>query len=139
MDRTLYAVKDNSLIKTKALPNGANTIYTDGIDLGSLSGRGARLADFELIIDAPALVVGDLADAATMKYTVETDDDSAFGSVTTLFADILVQTGAGGAGAAAASKRLRLPSNCERYVRIKAVNSGAGDASDKSVTMSLVF
>jgi hypothetical protein len=129
---------DVELTVTKALPNGAATIYTDGIDLGK-SANGLHLAECELEISAPALVVGDLADAATMKYSVEMDTDSAFGSITALFADILTQTGAGGAGAAAATKRVRLPSDVERYIRVKAVNSGAGDASDKSVTAKLLF
>lgn len=139
MDRTLPNVRDASLIKTTALPNGANTIYTDGIDLGALSGRGIRDGFCELLIEAPALVVGDLADAATMKYSIQMDDDSAFGSATVVAPDVIVQTGAGGAGAAAASYRWRIPSNCERYIRVRAVNSGAGNASDKSVTMSLLF
>jgi hypothetical protein len=132
-------VRDANLKQTKALPNGANTIYTDAFDLGAQSGKQACLAQCELLISAPALVVGDLADAATMKYGVQCDNDAAFGSPKTLALEALVQTGAGGAGAAAAKARFRLPSDCERYVRISAVNSGAGDASDKSVTVELLF
>ena len=132
------SVQDAQLTKTKALPNGAATIYTDGIDLG-VSANGRHLAQCELEISAPALATADLGDAATMKYSVEMDTDSAFGSATALFTDVLTQTGAGGAGAAAATKRVRLPSDVERYVRVKAVNSAAGDASDKSVTAKLLF
>jgi len=134
-----YARKDATLVKTKALPNGAATIKTDGIDLGALSQNGARLAEIEFEISAPALATADLPDTKTIKYSVETDDDSAFGSATVVMTDVLVQTGAGGAGAGAATKRFRLPTDSERYVRISAVNSGTGDASDKSVTFSPVF
>jgi hypothetical protein len=74
-----------------------------------------------------------------MKYGVQCDSDSAFGSPKTLALEALVQTGAGGAGAAAATARFRLPTDCERYVRVSAVNSAAGDASDKSVTAELLF
>lgn len=133
-----FGVKDASLSVTKALPNGANTIYTDGIDLGHGS-KGDFLANCELLIEAPLLVVGDLANAATMKYSIQHDTDSAFGSAVTLLPDVLTQTGAGGVGAAAATKRVRLPSDVNRYVRVMAVNSGAGDASDKSVTVGLRF
>jgi hypothetical protein len=132
-------VRDTELKKTKALPNGAATIYTDGIDLGAITARGALLAQCELLISAPALVVGDLADTKTMKYDVQCDADSAFGSARTLALAVITQTGAGGAGAAAATARFRLPSDCERYLRVAATNDAAGDASDKSVTVELLF
>lgn len=133
-------VRDASHVVTKALPNGAADIYTDGIDLG-----GSAQAQFagghacELLIEAPALATADLGDAATMKYEVQHDTDSAFGTAKSLYGVVLTQTGAGGAGAAAASKRVALPTDVKRYVRVKATNSAAGDASDKSVTVSLVF
>jgi len=50
---------------------------------------------------------------------------------------VLVQTGAGGAGAAAATARFAIPSDCERYVRVTATNSGTGDASGASMTVNL--
>lgn len=134
-------VRDASLQVTKALPNGAADIYTDGIDLG-----GSSRAQFdgghraELLIEAPALATADLGDGATMKYEVQHDTDSAFGTAESLYGTPnLTQTGAGGAGAAAATKRVALPTDVKRYVRVKATNSAAGDASDKSVTVSLVF
>jgi len=139
MDRAQALVKDASFVKTKALPAEAAAVYSDGLDLGALSSRGVRLVDCELLIQAPALAVADLADAATMTYAVQMDNDSAFGSPTTILPSVIVQTGAGGAGAAAASIRLRLPSNCERYVRVSATNSAAGEARDKSMTVSLLF
>ncbi|MCL4193983.1 MAG: hypothetical protein KJZ87_19755 [Thermoguttaceae bacterium] len=139
MERTGFNVKDASLVRSVALPNGANTVYSDGIDLGALSGRGARLYEAELLIEAPALVTADLGDGATMKYSIQTDDDAAFGSPTVVAADVIVQTGAGGAGAAAQTYRWRIPTGCERHVRVRAVNSAAGDASDKSMTVSLCF
>lgn len=133
-----FAVGDAQLVVTKALPNGAASVTTDGFDLGHGT-TGDFLANCELVISAPALVVGDLADAATMTYIVQHDTDAAFGTVATLIDNALVQTGAGGAGAAAATATIRLPSTTKRHVRVKATNSGAGDASDKSVTVSLKF
>jgi hypothetical protein len=131
-------IRDALLTATKALPNGAATIYTDGIDLGH-GANGDHLATCELYIEAPALVVGDLANGETVKYSIQHDTGSAFGSATSVEDDVLTQTGAGGAGAVAATKRFRLPVDVKRYVRVKAVNSGAGDASDKSVTVSLLM
>ena len=129
--------RDVALKVTKALPNGAATIITDGIDLGH-STNGQPPANVELLIEAPALVVGDLGNADTMKYEVFHDTVSTFGSEVSLYGVVLTQTGAGGAGAAAASKRVALPSDVGRYIRVKATNSAAGDASDKSVSVSLL-
>lgn len=129
-------LRDAALQVTKALPADASTIYTDGIDLEH-DATGVHVADCELLIEAPALVVADLADGATMTYDVEHSDDNA--TFTDLANGVLVQTGAGGAGAAEAEARMRLPSTVKRYIRVVATNSGTGDASDKSLTAGLVF
>jgi hypothetical protein len=138
MSKKQRMLRDAALQVTKALPGGAATIYTDGIDLEHDT-SGVFVADCELLIEAPALATADLADGATMKYDVEHADESDFSDVEDLADSVLVQTGAGGAGAAAAEARFRLPSTVKRYVRVAATNSAAGDASDKSVTAGLVF
>jgi hypothetical protein len=129
--------KDQGLQVTKALPNGATTIYTAGIDLG-VGTSGSVPAHAELLIEAPLLAFADLGDAATMKYEVQHDTDSAFGTAVSLYGTVLTQTGAGGVGAAAATKRVRLPSDCSRYIRVAATNSAGGDASDKTLTVTLL-
>jgi len=52
---------------------------------------------------------------------------------------VIVQLGAGGAGAAAATFTARLPVDVKRYVRVKAVGSVAGDASAASLTFEVLF
>jgi hypothetical protein len=133
-----YRNQDAQLIQTKALPNGAAAVNSDAFDL-ELTSRSHFTAECELTISAPLLAVGELANAATMKYDVECDSDAAFGSPRVLAKEVLVQTGAGGVGAAAATARFRLPSDVERYLRVKATNSGAGNASAKSLTVALGF
>jgi hypothetical protein len=135
-----YALKDADagMVKTAALPNGAATTQIAGIDLG-IGSKGDCGGNFELQIEAPALATADLGDGATMKYDVYHDTASNFGSEALLMRDVVVQTGAGGAGAAAQTVRIRLPMDVNRYVRVKATNSAAGDASDKSMTVRLVF
>ncbi len=129
-------LRDAELQVTKALPNGAATVNSGSIDLEH-STNGVHVADCELLIEAPALATADLPDTKTMTYDVEhSDDDSSWSDLAN---GVLVQTGADGAGAAAATARVRLPSTVKRYVRAVATNSGAGDASDKSVTAGLVF
>ncbi len=135
-----FALKDAdaAVNKTKALPNGAAAINSDGIDLGHTA-KGHFLASCELLVSAPVLTTGELPDAQTMTYVVEHDTASDFASAATLLDNVIVQTGAGGAGAAAKTAQLRLPATVNQFVRVKATNSGAGDASGKSLTMQLVF
>ena len=132
-----FLVKDKLLSVTKALPNGAATIATDGIDLG-LSPKADSHLPIELLIDAPAMATAAMADAKTMKYEVYHDTDSAFGSEASLYGIVLTQTGAGGAGCAAAQKRIALPIDCKRYIRVKATGSTTGDATGSNVVASIV-
>jgi len=129
--------KDTELKRTKALPNGAASTTCDAFDLGHGS-HGDFLADAELKISAPAVVVGDLANGDTLKYDVIHSDNADLSSSSALIAAAITQTGAGGAGAAAATYVCRLPVDVKRYVGVKCTNSGSGDASDKSMTVELL-
>lgn len=129
-------VRDTALKQTKALPNGAAATVIDGFDLG-LTSRADFRADVELLLTAPALATGVMGDGKTMIYTVETDSDSAYGSPTVV-GTILTQTGAGGAGAAAATSRFKFPTNIERYVRVKATGSTTGNCSSSSMTVEIL-
>lgn len=135
-----FAVKDSQLVLTKALSNGAGNTATDPIDLGhnaALLGR--NLADMEILIEMPALTTTELPDTNTYIMSIETDDNAGFSSAKILHANVQQQTGAGGAGAAALSTRVRLPTDCERYVRVKGTKTGTGNVSAKNMTVSLLF
>ncbi len=135
-----HQLADAQLSKSIALPNGAASVVTAAIDLEAQVGSNtAFLAACELKLTAPVLTTAELPDTKTMTYIVETDNDVAFGSLKTLHPSLLVQTGAGAAGDAAATARMRLPSDVERYVRIKATNSGLGDATGKTASLQLLF
>lgn len=132
------SVKDENLSETVALAADDSPVGGSGFDLEN-SENGEFAAHCEILIEAPALTTGQLADGSTMTYSVYHDTDSAFGTEVLLADAVLVQTGAGGAGAAAATARLKLPSDVSRYVRVKAVNSVSQDASAASFVASLVF
>jgi len=123
---------------TRALPTGASAVTGTAIDMGNPAGNDF-LAECELLLSAPALAVGELANASTMTYDIVQSVNSDMSSPTTLLAGVLVQTGAGGVGAAATTKRIALPSNVSRYIAPKATNSAAADASAKSVTLEVLF
>lgn len=135
---TVLGLRDKTLTLTAALPNGAASTTTAAIDLESVSPNSDFLADVEFELTVPALTVSQLADTQTITYIVETSATSGFGSITTLIASLAVSTGTGGAGDAAVSRRFRLPSNCQRYVRIKATKTGASNASTASMTFALL-
>lgn len=133
-----FRVEDKQLQRTLALPNGANTTNGTGFDLehGALGGF---FADAEIVINAPALTTGELGDTQTITYSLRHSDAADFSGDSELLGNLIVQTGAGGAGAAAAEKRVRLPSNVKRYVRARAVKTGASNASTANATTKMVF
>jgi hypothetical protein len=131
-----YAIQDAATNITKALPAAASTAAnSDGIDTGKGT-TGRQLADIEFLLSAPAVTTTMVPDTKTITYKIQHDNDSAFGSPTTLFDAVIVQTGAGGAGAAAATYRFRLPSTAERYIRAVAT-TGADTTDSSAVSMTL--
>jgi len=127
-------IKDFNLTVTTALPAAAANADSDSIDMGSAGS--AALESIELEISIPA--TPDLTDDDTITLTVQDSaDDSTFATVTEL--EPLVVTGAGGAGAAAASIKYRLPSSTRRYINVNAaVLTGGGDNTDVSYTWRLL-
>jgi hypothetical protein len=74
-----------------------------------------------------------------MKYSILMDSVNPIdGSSTVLYLDLITQTGAGGAGAAGATKRFKLPSDALRIIGFRAVNSAAGNASAASATLEVL-
>lgn len=130
-------VKDVLLKQTRALPASTSAVASSALDL-ELSAKSDHVAHCEVVVSAPALSTAQLPDTKVMVYTLETDDNSGFSSATTV-ATLGTQTGAGGAGAAAAEYRAKLPTNCERYLRLKVTPSasGTGDASAATATMEI--
>lgn len=137
-----FLLGDAVLKATKTLPGAASTtVNSAGLDLEEGT-RGDFLANAEILISAPALTTTILPDTRTMTYSLYHDTDSAFGTETLVYGSTgqILQTGAGGAGAAAATFRGRLPTNVKRYIRLK-ITSGASttDGSATSATLQLLF
>jgi hypothetical protein len=135
-----YNVRDTLLKQTVALPATATNAVLAAFDLGELSTRDDFVAQCELLITAPALTTTQLPDASTATYSVEMSTDN-FVTNTVIVADkVLVQTGAGGAGAAAATARFRLPTQVSRYARVKVTLAGSpGTCVAATLTGELLF
>lgn len=132
-----YTAKDAALSLTRALPNGAATVTSTSLDTRNGT-RGDFTAPAELLIEAPAVTTAMNADAATIRYDVIGSTAADLSNPVTLATGVLTQTGAGGAGSAAAKARFGIPSNTPRYLGLSIVKSGAGNASTVSATASLV-
>jgi hypothetical protein len=136
---TGFLMADAKLSVTRLLPAAASaTVNSLGIDLETGT-RSDFVAATEVLVSAPALSTTIAPDTRTMTYRIQHDTDSAFGTAATLVDNLIVQTGAGGVGAAAATARFKLPTNVKRYIRLQIV-SGASttDASALSATMQLL-
>ena len=71
-----------------------------------------------------------------IAYSISQSDNADLSSPTVLYSSVIVQTGAGGAGAAAATYTCRLPVDVKRYVGVRIV-SGASTADASSVSATL--
>lgn len=72
----------------------------------------------EIEISVPALTTTIVPDTRTVTLIIETSTVVGFGTIDQTICSE-VATGAGGVGISATAKRVRLPSNCARYVRGK--------------------
>ncbi|MBK8037688.1 MAG: hypothetical protein IPK22_11215 [Verrucomicrobiaceae bacterium] len=126
---------DANLVKTKALPAAAAANFSTSIDLGQTTlGPAADAIEVEISIPATPALVDDKTITLTLK---DSADDSTFTAIPSIAT--LVQTGASSAGAAAASRRFKLPPSCRRYIRLDAaVLTAGGDNTGVSYTLKVI-
>jgi hypothetical protein len=134
------SVVDASLKQTLALPASASSTVTvaAGFDTEA-SSRDDFLALCELLFTAPTLNTTILPDTKTMTYNLIASASANMGSPTIVDV-LLIQTGAGGVGAAGSSRRFRLPTNIGtigRYVGLQIV-SGALTTNASATSATLV-
>ncbi|MFV0446644.1 MAG: hypothetical protein ACK5Q5_23990 [Planctomycetaceae bacterium] len=127
---------DASLRRTCGLPALAGTTYSNPVDL-QLSPRGL-LVPFRVELSVPALTVEELADGETMTYELEFSQ-SVFFTAAESFAKVIVQEGGAGGGAPEHVHSFELKAMPYRWMRLKVTNSGAGDASAKTVALLPIF
>lgn len=136
-----YNLKDALLKLTRALPASTTAVTSaSSIDTGKSTSMGVQVADVEYLLTAPAVTTAQLPDAKTFTYDIIHSDNADLSLPATLFTSVIIQTGAGGAGAAAAEWRGKLPSTAKRYIGFKVTpsGSGTGDASAASSTLEVV-
>lgn len=134
------SVVDASLKQSLALPNAASTTVAvaTGFDTQATT-KDDFLALCELLFTAPTLNTTILPDTRTMTYNLIASATANLASPTIVDV-LLIQTGAGGVGAAGSSRRFRLPTNIGtigRYVGLQIV-SGASTTNASATTATLV-
>lgn len=137
-----FNVQDSGAAVTLALPSAASTTVTStGFDLGETTALAVTDGKWEFLLTAPALTTTMLPNGDTMTYNIVAADNAALSTnPTTLVAGAIVQTGAGGVGAALAKYRYRLPSVSQRYIGITIVSgSGVTNSSTLSATLAALF
>lgn len=128
-------LQDLNLSASIALPAAGASADTPSINLATTtSGRARRV---ELLVSVPA--TPSLVDTKTITFTVQDSaDNSSFAAVADLPA--IVSTGAGGVGAAAISRRFKLPIGLRQYIRLDiAVLAAGGNNTAIVATIVLVF
>lgn len=113
-----------------ALPSSASSSTTSAaIDFGADEHKPEEI---ELELSVPALSSTIIPDTRTVTYIIESSTTSNFAAVAqTLLSETV--TGADGGGAPAFKKRVRLPSNCARYVRFK-ITFGASTTTGAAIS-----
>lgn len=126
-------ITDKLLEVSRSIPAAGANNNSISIDLGP----GWKGENFEVELEVPALP--NLADTKTLTITFQDSaDDSSFAAIPELAT--LVLTGAGGVGAAATKRRVRLPASARQYLRINcAIASVGGDSTAKAVILRLLF
>jgi hypothetical protein len=136
-----FNLKDTQLKISRALPAAASSAVTSAasLDLGHGT-SGNPVFKGELLLSAPALTTVMLPDTRTMTYDIIESANSDLSSPNVIAPGVLVQTGAGGVGAAATTFRFKPASNARRYYGVR-ITSGASttDSSTTTATLEVVL
>lgn len=133
-------LKDALARVTRTLPSGAASV-TSLASIGPFGKTqwGSAVALVDLLLTAPAMNTTQMPDAKTMTYDIISSDNADLSSPTVIAPGVIVQTGAGGAGCAAATARWRPSADSKAYIGLKATGSAAGDATGASATLEALF
>ena len=136
--------QDANLSVTLALPAASNNTVTSNT---SIDTEAAKTSDFvaeqELLISAPALTNTLLPNTATMSYSLVASNNANMVGSNVVLTNVIVQTGNGSTGAAAATVRERLPTDIAktygRYLGLQVASAVANIANSAGVSATLAM
>lgn len=134
-------LRDAALKLTRILPSAASTTVTStSIDTGASTADASQGSGVEYLLTAPALTTTMAPDTRTMTFNIIVSANADLSAPTTKIAGAIVQTGAGGVGAALATYRFRAASDWPRYVGYTIVSGvSITDSSTLSATLEPLF
>jgi hypothetical protein len=127
-------LRDINFIKNVALPNAANTVTTNGMDL-------VQAVPFPMTTKVDFQVVTTQSTGANSKninfVLQDSADNSSFTNINTLATYVIAGNAA---NFPATTVNFALPPGCRRYVRVSATGeANGGNASDGTLTAQLLF
>lgn len=128
------SITDLALQVTRALPNAANTVNSNSIDLGAVT-------PFPVTEELVLRLSTSLSTGANNKNIVmvlqDSADNSTFANIATLATKTIT---ANTANFAASETNYTLPQHTRRYVRVSATGEeNGGNASDGNITVKLML
>ncbi len=129
--------RDAKKYVSATLPNAANTVNSNGIDLEATT-------PFPTHIEARISVVGGTgANNKNINVRLQDSIDDVSGNyanIALLANPVLRNVDANGAGHPASNVNVVLPQNCRRWIRAVALGeANGGDSSDSTFTLELLF
>lgn len=130
------SLKDATLIVSAALPNAANTVNTNSIDLGNATPFPTTTAFNVQIVTTAATG----ANTKNLNIVIQDSaDNSTFANIATLGAPT-VRIAEANSAYAATTVNVALPPGTRRYVRASVTGeANGGNASDGTLTLQLCF
>jgi hypothetical protein len=130
-------LEDSSVNVSATLPTGTASANTGSIRLASSSG--VNLTNVDYSAELPAQLTAGLPDGVKLTVDIKYSANADLSSPATLYPGFIVQTGAGGAGAAATSKKFRIPSDISGYLFASVTGSASTNAATGSLALKAKF
>jgi hypothetical protein len=137
-------VKDGNYIVVKALPNAANTIYTNNIDLINTVPYPTTQYVIAQVICGAGTGANNKNINCVLQETEANSDGTAnsanWANAAFVKAPLLVNADANNAGHTASYANILLPPGVKRFIRAGATGeANGGDSSDANLTLQLLF
>lgn len=131
------AIVDALTLVTSTLPNAANTVNSNGIDLGATTPYPLT----ESILVNVAIGVATGANNKNINIRImDSADNTTFTNVAVIANPVLRSVDANAAGHSASNVTISLPPTIRRYIRATALGeANGGDSSDGSFYIKLLY
>ena len=131
------ARQDAETLVSATLPNAANTVNSNGIDLGATT-------PFPVTESIQVKIAVGVATGANNKNInirlMDSADNSTFANVAVFANPVLRSVDADGGGHSASNVIIALPTTIKRYIRATALGeTNGGDSSDGTFSISLLY